>query len=293
DLNAAFYDNGFYNIGVTPTVEDIGRGGADEFGSPLSWSRQYLFQANDIMPINFRIFGLPKQGLVCEPDKVDKKGNCKNDILGFIDADTGEFFPVCEDNDGDGACGPGGEDGEDIPLLQRVAVDGAFKTPTVRNVELTGPFMHNGSLATLLELVEFYDRGGNFCKTNLVDLDPDIQVIGFNTAPDPVVGINEEQALIKFMIALTDDRVRYEKAPFDHPQLFIPNGHPGDQIGIDEDTGPLPPNNVTQAVDDFRVLPAVGADGGQALMPFLWETEGDDVHFEANEVDGECSKGLP
>ncbi|MBW2475751.1 MAG: hypothetical protein JRE63_00325, partial [Deltaproteobacteria bacterium] len=122
DLNAAFYDNGFYNIGVTPTVEDIGRGGADEFGFPLSWSRQYLFQAEGFLskgdppqPINFRIFGLPKQGLVCEPDKVDKKGNCKNDILGFIDADTGEFFPVCEDNDGDGACGPGGEDGEDIP----------------------------------------------------------------------------------------------------------------------------------------------------------------------------------
>ena len=36
-----------------------------------------------------------------------------------------------------------------------------FKTPTIRNVALTGPYMHDGSLRTLDEVVEFYDRGGN------------------------------------------------------------------------------------------------------------------------------------
>jgi len=35
-----------------------------------------------------------------------------------------------------------------------------YKTPTLRNVALTAPYMHNGSLATLREVVEFYDRGG-------------------------------------------------------------------------------------------------------------------------------------
>jgi len=38
---------------------------------------------------------------------------------------------------------------------------GAFKTPTVRNAALTGPYMHDGSQATLEEVVEWYDRGGH------------------------------------------------------------------------------------------------------------------------------------
>lgn len=38
---------------------------------------------------------------------------------------------------------------------------GAFKTPTIRNVALTAPYMHDGSLATLEEVVEWYDKGGH------------------------------------------------------------------------------------------------------------------------------------
>ena len=38
---------------------------------------------------------------------------------------------------------------------------GAFKTPTVRNVTLTAPYMHDGSQATLEEVVEWYDKGGH------------------------------------------------------------------------------------------------------------------------------------
>lgn len=38
---------------------------------------------------------------------------------------------------------------------------GAFKTPTLRHVERTAPYMHDGSIATLEKVVEFYDRGGN------------------------------------------------------------------------------------------------------------------------------------
>jgi cytochrome c peroxidase len=37
---------------------------------------------------------------------------------------------------------------------------GAFKTPTLRDVARTRPYMHDGSLATLQDVVEFYDRGG-------------------------------------------------------------------------------------------------------------------------------------
>ena len=38
---------------------------------------------------------------------------------------------------------------------------GAFKTPTVRNAALSAPYMHDGSLATLEEVVEWYDKGGH------------------------------------------------------------------------------------------------------------------------------------
>ncbi|MDP1561926.1 MAG: cytochrome c peroxidase [Pirellulaceae bacterium] len=38
---------------------------------------------------------------------------------------------------------------------------GAFKTPTLRNVELTAPYMHDGSQKTLLEVVEWYAKGGH------------------------------------------------------------------------------------------------------------------------------------
>ncbi|MEK7798389.1 MAG: cytochrome c peroxidase, partial [Acidobacteriota bacterium] len=37
---------------------------------------------------------------------------------------------------------------------------GAFKTPTLRNTTQSGPYMHDGSEATLLDVVKFYDRGG-------------------------------------------------------------------------------------------------------------------------------------
>jgi cytochrome c peroxidase len=53
------------------------------------------------------------------------------------------------------------------PDLGRVAISkdpkdtGAFKTPTVRNVSLTAPYMHDGSIATLEEVVEWYAKGGH------------------------------------------------------------------------------------------------------------------------------------
>ena len=38
---------------------------------------------------------------------------------------------------------------------------GKFKIPTLRNIELTGPYMHNGSISTLEEVIEHYNSGGN------------------------------------------------------------------------------------------------------------------------------------
>ncbi len=53
---------------------------------------------------------------------------------------------------------------------------GRFKTPTLRGVALTAPYMHDGSLKTLQEVVEFYSRG---CRAN-PNLDPMIQPLNLS-----------------------------------------------------------------------------------------------------------------
>lgn len=68
---------------------------------------------------------------------------------------------------------------------------GAFKTPTLRNVARFGPYMHDGSLATLADVVEHYDKGG---LANPY-LDPDIEPLHLSA--------EEKDALIAFLGSLT------------------------------------------------------------------------------------------
>lgn len=68
---------------------------------------------------------------------------------------------------------------------------GAFKTPTVRNVALSAPYMHDGSQKTLLEVVEHYSKGGNPNK-NLSDKVKKLDLT-----------IQEKLDLVAFMEALT------------------------------------------------------------------------------------------
>ncbi|MGE3174583.1 MAG: cytochrome-c peroxidase [Planctomycetota bacterium] len=107
---------------------------------------------------------------------------------------------------------------------------GEFKTPTLRNVELTGPYFHNGRYLTLRQVVDFYDRGGDFDNDAL---DSQVRRLGLSNA--------EKEALVDFMLALTDDRVRYERAPFDHPSLNPPNGPPLPAVGAGGRALPLRP----------------------------------------------------
>jgi len=65
--------------------------------------------------------------------------------------------------------------------------------------------------------MDFYDRGGDFHDENIADLPTDITDLGLTHS--------EKEAIIAFLHSLTDQRVKYEQAPFDHPQLFVPNGH--------------------------------------------------------------------
>lgn len=123
--------------------------------------------------------------------------------------------------------------------------DGFFKTPTLRNVELTAPYFHNGGTLTLEQVVEFYNRGGDF---NERGHNPAVRPLGLTPA--------ERDSLVQFLKALTDDRVRYDQAPFDHPQLRIPNGVVAGADG--------------SLIEQWIDLPAVGAKGNaQARRNFL------------------------
>ena len=73
----------------------------------------------------------------------------------------------------------------------------AFKTPTVRNIELTAPYMHNGAYNTLEEVVDFYDHGGALgLGLNLPN----------QTLPPDKLNLNaqEKADIVAFMKALTD-----------------------------------------------------------------------------------------
>jgi cytochrome c peroxidase len=76
-----------------------------------------------------------------------------------------------------------------------------FKTPTVRNIEKTAPYMHNGVYTTLEEVVDFYNKGGG-------------QGLGFNlpnqTLPTDKLNLTplEKKQLIAFMKTLTDKKLQ-------------------------------------------------------------------------------------
>lgn len=171
------FDEGFFNTGVRPTVDDPGRGGDSGLDNPvlpgqklpLSFTRLAVLQANGQLPAGITVPLLP---------------------------------PLA-------------------PVNQADTVLGAFKTPGLRNVELTAPYFHNGSAFTLLEVVEFYARGGNSPQNP--ELADALQPIGALRG-DPV----SRQEVADFLVALTDNRVRNQSAPFDHPELLIPNGSPED-----------------------------------------------------------------
>jgi cytochrome c peroxidase len=145
-----------------------------------------------------------------------------------------------------------------------VAADGTFKIPGLRNVALTAPYFHNGGEATLLDVVNFYARGGNLggATNPIVTRDGTVigglSVLNFNDSADSEA---VKADLVAFLEALTDERVRIAAAPFDHPQIFVPNGHPGNSTFVIRFDG--------RAVDTFLEIPATGRNGGPVLPGFL------------------------
>jgi cytochrome c peroxidase len=206
-LPAATYDTGWYNVGVRPTADDLGLGAVDAFNQPLSWTRLFQSTTPDLVQVPGTALGCPGAGNATFPDQTLNP-------LGF---------PLLS--------GP-------LRAQEATDVDGSFKVPSLRDVELSGPYFHNGGRATLKQVVEFYDEGGNFESRS--------------KAPAVVpLQLSEEQmhGLVAFLVSLTDDRVRLQQAPFDHPELLIAAG---------QDDG---------GADITTILPAVGADGAATSLP--------------------------
>lgn len=76
---------------------------------------------------------------------------------------------------------------------------GAFKTPTIRNVALSAPYMHDGSQKTLEEVVEFYAKGGHPNPT----LDEKLKKLDLND--------QDKKDLVEFMKACTGEFPKVEK----------------------------------------------------------------------------------
>ena len=89
--------------------------------------------------------------------------------------------------------------------LRRETDRGAFKTPTLREVTKHPPYMHDGSMATLREVVEFYNKGG----VKNPWLDPKVKPLGLTAA--------EIDALVEFMKALEGEGYQ-DTPPASFPQ---------------------------------------------------------------------------
>jgi len=269
DGAARLMDFGYFNTGVADPESDPGLDAVDDFDNPISFSDQYVqylmgnyaavldkpvnevHACRFISPIakkyNFTrnsssIFTLNSE---IEPDGI-REGEEALRSQNCISSST-IFIPTIE------AAITAFNNPADKKLL--VAKKAVFKSPTLRNVELTGPYMHNGAMATLEQVIEHYGRSGNFDNVNKHHL------MGTSTLDSA-----ENRAdLVAFLKTLTDDRVRYERAPFDHPEITVPNGHQGDDATVSAGN----PLEANLAKEDFLTIPASGANGiANPLQPF-------------------------
>jgi cytochrome c peroxidase len=124
-----------------------------------------------------------------------KRGNCA--VCHTINANYALFTDGKFHNTGAGVNGAG--DFTDVGRFGQTKIEadkGEFKTPTLRNVALTGPYMHDGSLKTLSDVVDFYAGGGN----SNPNLDKEIKPL--------ILPAQDRADLVKFLEALTGEMPR-------------------------------------------------------------------------------------
>jgi cytochrome c peroxidase len=233
ESTTSLYDNGFYNIGVRPTFEDRGVGNVDAYNNPLSFTRQFVL-APGTTNVGIDLFSVfPCRFLVM-----------------FMPNSCNSVPPASQTQ------------------VQRIAVDGSFKAPSLRNVALTPPYFHNGGQKSLTDVLAFYNRGGDRRTVpgggdttgtgplgrpvpSSAPITPNMG--GSNADLDFVpLGLStlQQAYIVEFLKALTDPRVACHQAPFDHPGLTVSNG----QLPQDSDHN-------GNADDITLTVRAVGAGG--------------------------------
>ncbi len=105
---------------------------------------------------------------------------------------------------------PQNEDVGRFAVTNNAADIGRMRVPSLRNVELRGPYFHTGKFMNLEEVVDFYNRGGDFNGPNK---DPLIRPLQLTQ--------QQRDALVAFLKRpLTDTRVTNATGPFEHPTLY-------------------------------------------------------------------------
>jgi len=145
------------------------------------------------------------------------------------------------------------------------ADEGKMRVPSLRNVELRVPLMHNGRFDSIEDVIEFYDRGGDF--PGEPNLDPLIQPLNLTQ--------QHKDDLLAFLTRpLTDPRLVPELPPFDRPTLYtessrVPSvegsGQPGSGSLVPEVVALEPPliGNASFTVGVWNAL--AGADAWLAI----------------------------
>ena len=195
------YDNGFYNIGVTEAHSDPGIGVSSDVPGRVLNDQNAFGNGVPEFVVRSWVDAGSGNGSVAVP---------RERSLSFARRRFGNF----------------------------AFVQGAFKTPGLRNLRLTGPWFHDGSGERLAETLDVY---ADPPFEDNEHLHPSVPIEGGLSDSD-------REALLALFEHLVDPRVESESAPFDHPSLAVPN------------TPDVSADGTTPA-SGMAAIPAIGREG--------------------------------
>ncbi|MCU0825284.1 MAG: c-type cytochrome [Leptospira sp.] len=138
-------------------------------------------------------------------DLFENKGQCTKCHMGFNFTDNGFHNIGIKEKSGVIDEGRWGAVSKDFPKGFKLKVlVGAFKTPTLRDVALTSPYMHNGIYKTLEEVVEHYNRGGD----DVENLDPNMAKLN--------LAESEKKDIVEFLKSLTGEQLKIKVPNLPH-----------------------------------------------------------------------------
>ena len=261
-------DLGFANIGLRPTFSDPFVGGVDPYGNPLSYGRQYK---------RGHVIDLALQKAIAAPGQI--QANIVDGTVKKLETDGAAKIPTLRNV----ALTPpyfswGGYSNlrqvmevYNRGMSRRDIVGPAYKDRNFGTTCTSGDNSGSGPLGDS----DYPMTGVTDCNTNTTGL---IQPLGLSdcnapagTAPGDAciakghtTATDDLASLVRLMKSLTDFRVQCDQAPFDHPSLFVFNGHL-----------PADVNRDGKADDIIFELPEIGNAGYATSSGFCIPNAGD------------------